>query len=108
MPIPPDLSDHYGSIASTLLAALTLIGGAFVALWRTREKERENAVADALKGVGKEVEGLAHRLEGVAEKIFDRLTSLEKNQASQSARCTALHGLDHRWDGKERRREPRV
>jgi hypothetical protein len=109
MPVlPPDLKEHSSSIAAALFSALVLIGGAFATLWRTREKEKENAIATALHGVREEIVSFGDKFDATILRIFDKIDVMEHENRQRDIRCAALHGKGPTgWDGQERRKVPR-
>jgi hypothetical protein len=106
--MPPDLKEHASSIASALFAAVIVIGGAFIGLWRQREREKENAVADALREVKEEIKTFGNDFRDTVARIFDKIDAIEHENRARDIRCAALHGKGPMgWDGTERRKVPR-
>ncbi|MDD5304253.1 MAG: hypothetical protein PHS14_14225 [Elusimicrobia bacterium] len=107
-PLPPDMAEHSSTIAGWLVGALTLLGGAFALLWRTREKDKENQVAAALRELGAKVEAFGTKFDETVLRIFDKIDRLEHENRQRDVRCAALHGKGpDGWDGHERRQKPR-
>lgn len=106
-PLPPDMAPHAGTLATWLAGALFLVGAAYAALWRDREKAKESQVAAALRELGAKVEAFGQKFDETVLRIFEKIEHIEREDKQRDIRCAALHGKGPAgWDGRERREKP--